>query len=89
MEGISTATASATEILEALEGETSGSLDALDAAGARRLFAQLEKRYDKNAELRIKYVGEPEKFLESESELNDAIQVRIYSWVTGRVSVKC
>ena len=36
---------------------------------------QLEKRSLKNHELRIKYSDEPQKFMESEVELNQAIQM--------------
>jgi beta-catenin-like protein 1 len=35
----------------------------------------LERRKAKNAEMRIKYAEDPQKFMESEVELNTAIQV--------------
>ncbi|CAD5206925.1 unnamed protein product [Bursaphelenchus okinawaensis] len=74
VEDISTATASANEILAVIDAETSGTGDILDNAAARRLFNQVDKKYDKNREFRIKYSDEPEKFLNTEIELNDAIQ---------------
>ncbi|CAF4283093.1 unnamed protein product [Rotaria sp. Silwood2] len=36
------------------------------------MLSQLEKRISKNQEMRIKYPDHPEKFMESEIELNDA-----------------
>ena len=36
---------------------------------------QLEKKLAKNREMRIKHADEPQKFMESEFELNTAIQV--------------
>lgn len=49
--------------------------DAMDEAAVKRLVNQLEKKFSKNRELRIKYADEPQKFLDSEMELNNAIQV--------------
>ncbi|CAD5210294.1 unnamed protein product [Bursaphelenchus xylophilus] len=74
IDDISTATASANEILAAIDAETSANEESLDSAAARRLILQVEKKYDKNREARIKYSDEPEKFLNTEIELNDAIQ---------------
>lgn len=46
----------------------------LDETSLKKLLLQFEKRYYRNQELRIKYPDQPEKFLDSEVELNDAIQ---------------
>lgn len=53
----------------------------LDAKSLRRLVNAFSKRYQENMELRLKYVDEPEKFLESEVDLDEHIkglmQVRV------------
>ncbi|CAF4359428.1 unnamed protein product, partial [Rotaria sordida] len=46
----------------------------LDETSLKRMLSQLEKRISKNQEMRIKYPDHPEKFMESEIELNDAVQ---------------
>jgi beta-catenin-like protein 1 len=61
--------------LAALDEEDSTQQDILDEAAVKRLVNQLEKKVSRNRELRIKYADEPQKFLESEMELNNAIQV--------------
>uniref|UniRef100_A0A1I8G9T2 Beta-catenin-like protein 1 n=1 Tax=Macrostomum lignano TaxID=282301 RepID=A0A1I8G9T2_9PLAT len=43
-------------------------------SGMRLLMLQLEKRAARNAELRVKYSDNPEKFMESEVELHSALQ---------------
>lgn len=55
----------------------------LDEASVKRLVNQLEKKLSKNRELRIKYADDPQKFLESEMDLNNAIQVGRFSrWLS-------
>lgn len=49
--------------------------DVLDEAGLKRLILMLEKRVLKNQELRIKFPEAPDKFMESEVELHQTIQV--------------
>ncbi|CAF5132061.1 unnamed protein product, partial [Rotaria socialis] len=46
----------------------------LDETSLKRMLSQLEKRISKNQEMRIKYPDQPEKFMDSEIELNDAVQ---------------
>lgn len=46
----------------------------INEAAIKRLCIQLERRQAKNAEMRIKYADEPQKFMQSELELNTAIQ---------------
>lgn len=73
---MSTATATPDEILAALNQDDSTAQDeVLDEAGVKKLINQLERKFSKNREMRIKYADEPQKFLESEMELNNAIQV--------------
>lgn len=47
----------------------------LDEAAVRRLIANFEKKAAVNAEMRVKHVQEPTKFMNSEIELNTSIQV--------------
>ncbi|ESN93775.1 hypothetical protein HELRODRAFT_186075 [Helobdella robusta] len=61
------------KVAKILEDDSTES-DILDEGTVRRLIIQFEKRYQKNQEMRIKYPDAPEKFMESEIELNDTIQ---------------
>uniref|UniRef100_A0A0R3RZL6 Beta-catenin-like protein 1 n=1 Tax=Elaeophora elaphi TaxID=1147741 RepID=A0A0R3RZL6_9BILA len=70
---ISTATTTPEDILAALERDESQGV-IVDEATVKRIVMQLEKRCLKNREMRIKYGDEPAKFMESEVELNEAIQ---------------
>ena len=45
----------------------------MDEAGLKRTLLGFEKKTTKNQELRIKFPDQPEKFMESEMELNDAL----------------
>ncbi|VDK79509.1 unnamed protein product [Litomosoides sigmodontis] len=73
MANISTSTATPEDILAALEKDESQGL-VVDEATVKRIVIQLEKRCLKNREMRIKYGDEPAKFMESEVELNEAVQ---------------
>jgi len=46
----------------------------LDEAGVKKILLAFEKKTTKNQELRIKFPDQPEKFMESEMELHDAVQ---------------
>jgi len=46
----------------------------LDETGVKKIILQFEKRALRNQETRIKFPDQPEKFMESEMELHDAIQ---------------
>ncbi|VDM08731.1 unnamed protein product [Wuchereria bancrofti] len=70
---LSTATTTPEDILAALERDESQAV-VVDEATVKRIVMQLEKRCLKNREMRIKYGDEPAKFMESEIELNEAIQ---------------
>ena len=60
------------EILKLLENEPEG--ENFNEAQLKKLLYQLEKKMSKNQEMRIKFPDSPEKFMESELELNDIIQ---------------
>nr|CAG4643111.1 EOG090X03ST [Ilyocryptus agilis] len=59
------------ELLKLVEQEEGGNID---EASLRRSFLNFEKRVLKNQELRVKFPEAPEKFMESELELHEAIQ---------------
>lgn len=46
----------------------------LDETGVKRILLNFEKKVLKNQELRIKFLDQPEKFMESEMELHDSVQ---------------
>ena len=48
--------------------------EALDAGGVKRMLLNFEKKVLKNQEMRIKFPDLPEKFMESEIELNEEVQ---------------
>ncbi|XP_071958484.1 beta-catenin-like protein 1 [Antedon mediterranea] len=60
------------KILRMVEQEPDG--PAMDEADLRQLILRFEKKVYKNQEMRIKYPDQPEKFMTSEVDLNDAIQ---------------
>jgi beta-catenin-like protein 1 len=63
----------AAELLKAIEAEEP---PPLDDAGIRKLIGNFDKKAAKNAEMRVKFPQEPTKFIDSEVELNTAIQVK-------------
>lgn len=71
---LSTTNASADQILDALENDDSFQIE-IDENSVRRISLQLEKKCARNREQRIKYADDPQKFMQSEVELNNAIQV--------------
>ncbi|XP_033109976.1 beta-catenin-like protein 1 [Anneissia japonica] len=60
------------KILRMVEQEPDG--PAMDEADLRQLILRFEKKVYKNQEMRIKFPDQPEKFMASEIDLNDAIQ---------------
>lgn len=46
----------------------------LDAGAIKRMLLSFEKKVLKNQEMRVKFPDTPDKFMESELELNDEIQ---------------
>ncbi|KAJ0343430.1 hypothetical protein COL922a_000162 [Colletotrichum nupharicola] len=64
------------EILDYVDGrgENSAASEKIDAAWVRKAALNFEKRITKNAELRAKFANEPQKFIESEADLDAAIK---------------
>ncbi|KAK2001554.1 DUF1716-domain-containing protein [Colletotrichum falcatum] len=64
------------EILDYVEGrgEESTAPEKIDAAWVRKTALNFEKRITKNAELRAKFADDPQKFIESEADLDAAIK---------------
>lgn len=60
------------KILEMVENEPE--VEALDVGSLKRMLLVFEKKVTKNQEMRIKYPDNPEKFMDSELDLNDEIQ---------------
>lgn len=60
------------KILQLVETETSA--ETLDETSLKKMLLNFEKKVFKNQEQRIKYPDLPEKFMESEIELNEIIQ---------------
>ncbi|KAK6185496.1 hypothetical protein SNE40_007717 [Patella caerulea] len=60
------------KIARMVDEQTEG--DLLDETSLKKLLLQFEKKCYKNQEMRIKFPDLPEKFMESEVELNDVIQ---------------
>lgn len=48
--------------------------DELDASSVKRMLLSFEKKVLRNQEMRVKFPDMPEKFMESELELNDELQ---------------
>lgn len=61
------------DILKYVESEEAEG-EVLDDASLKKILLLFEKRVLKNQEMRIKFPDNPEKFMESEIELNDVIQ---------------
>ncbi|XP_041376012.1 beta-catenin-like protein 1 [Gigantopelta aegis] len=59
------------KILQMVEEEPE--TDTLDETNMKKLLLQFEKKVYKNQEMRIKFPDHPEKFMESEVEVNDVI----------------
>ena len=57
-------------------------MEPLDENLLKRLILQLEKRTLRNQEMRTKYADAPERFLDSEMELHEAIQA-LHAVATG------
>lgn len=65
------------DILDIFDGEDEASGTTSTVAtvqSVRRQILNLERAINKNAEMRVKWSGEPEKFVESEVALDSAIQ---------------
>lgn len=60
------------KILEMVENEPE--VETLDVGSLKRMLLMFEKKVTKNQEMRIKYPDNPEKFMDSELDLNDEVQ---------------
>ena len=60
------------EAEEAVGGE--GPFQIVDAKSLKKLISTLERKYTQNVEQRIKHSQEPQRFLESEIELDEAVR---------------
>ncbi|CEM21159.1 unnamed protein product [Vitrella brassicaformis CCMP3155] len=49
-------------------------VESITASNIRRVVAQFDKKIKKNAEMRIKFDGDPEKFLKSEVDLDEEVK---------------
>ncbi|KAF2228316.1 beta-catenin-like protein-like protein 1 [Elsinoe ampelina] len=71
--GVTRDTRQAMDFLEGADGEEIVD-EKIDAAWARRLATNLERKINKNSEQRARYEGQPEKFMQSEAELDEEIK---------------
>ncbi|KAG0151505.1 hypothetical protein CROQUDRAFT_502628 [Cronartium quercuum f. sp. fusiforme G11] len=62
------------EIIDILDRDQAAGGQALDMAGVRRICLTLERAINRNREMRTKFGDRPEKFVDSEFELTEAIQ---------------
>lgn len=62
------------DLLELLERQSGRVVKEIDGAGLERLLRALEKKFNANVERRIQYADEPQKFMESEVELDEAVK---------------
>nr|POE74048.1 beta-catenin-like protein 1 like [Quercus suber] len=69
-------TKDAAEALDYLDQQDEGSFsdEKIDSAWLRRLTVSFERKVGKNAELRAKYETEPQKFMQSEADLDSEIK---------------
>ncbi len=62
-------------LLQSLDEDDESEIgEVLDAGAVKRMLLSFEKKVLRNQEMRIKFPDLPEKFMESELELNDEIQ---------------
>ncbi|XP_065203764.1 beta-catenin-like protein 1 [Planococcus citri] len=62
------------EVIQQILEEESTESDVIDEFTLKKMVLLFEKRTLKNQEMRIKFVDTPEKFMESEIELHEAVQ---------------
>eukprot|EP01035_Chromulina_nebulosa_P018369 gene18369-24066_t len=68
----------ATNIEKILENAEKSGIVPLDANSIKQLLINFDKKINKNQKIRMKYPNEPDKFMETEIELNEQIQ-ELYS----------
>jgi hypothetical protein len=62
------------ELLELVERQAGRVIKEIDEKGLERLLRSLEKKFNANVERRMQYAEEPQKFMESEVELDEAVK---------------
>ncbi|EFN51521.1 hypothetical protein CHLNCDRAFT_27908, partial [Chlorella variabilis] len=62
---------------EAEEAAGDASTEMLDVRGLKRLTLALERKYNANLEARMKYAEAPDKFMESEADLDEAVKAML------------
>ncbi|MCJ1258388.1 hypothetical protein MMC24_006221 [Lignoscripta atroalba] len=72
--GITNNTAEVLDFIDEQEQDSSVKQEKVDSAWVRRLALNFERRISKNAELRAKFEGEPQKFMGSEADLDSDIK---------------
>jgi beta-catenin-like protein 1 len=72
--GVASGTRAALNIVDEYDAETKFEDEKYDVAWLRKLATSFEKKISKNAGLRAKFEGEPQKFMRSEADLDDAIK---------------
>ncbi|MCJ1240827.1 hypothetical protein MMC14_008831 [Varicellaria rhodocarpa] len=72
--GLTSNTADVLDFIDQQDQDGSVKLEKIDSAWPRRLALNFEKKISKNAELRAKFEGDPEKFMGSEADLDADIK---------------
>jgi beta-catenin-like protein 1 len=72
--GVTASESQALSILESAATITDAAPEKIDVSWLRKTILQLERRINKNAELRAKYEAEPAKFIDSEADLDASIR---------------
>lgn len=62
---------------EAEEAAGDAGMEMLDLRGLKRLTLALERKYNANLEARMKYAEQPDKFMESEADLDEAVKAML------------
>jgi beta-catenin-like protein 1 len=65
---------SSREVLDYVNGTDDGPDEVIDSTWLRKTALAFERKISKNAEMRAKYEGEPEKFMASEADLDEGVK---------------
>lgn len=65
---------SSRDVLDYVNGTDNGPDEVIDSVWLRKTALAFERKISKNAEMRAKYEGEPEKFMASEADLDEGIK---------------
>ncbi|KAL8950279.1 MAG: hypothetical protein Q9222_003683 [Ikaeria aurantiellina] len=72
--GITNDTAEVLNFIDERDKDNDGKAEKIDAAWVRKLALNFERRISKNSELRAKFEDDPQKFMESEADLDADIK---------------